>query len=107
MPLHRVDPDALAATAAALTRLRDGLLDADDDLLTQHVLLGDRSAEDEVLDWLDGVVNAARAIGEAAREIVLGLREVGIAAVRAESEIASPDRRSCGRRGRRPHAPRS
>jgi hypothetical protein len=89
MPLHRVDPDALAATAAALTRLRDGLLEADDDLLTQHVLLGARSAEDEVLDWLDGVVDAARAIGEAAREVGLGLREVGTGAARAESEVTA------------------
>jgi hypothetical protein len=88
MPLHRVDPDALAATAAALARLRDGLLEADDDLLVQHVLLGDRGAEDEVLDWLDGVVDAARAIGEAAREVGLGMRRVGALADVAESDVA-------------------
>ncbi len=87
MPLHRVDPDALAATATALARLRDGLLDSDEDLLSQQVLLGDRGAEDAVLAWLDGVVDAARAIGEAAREVSLGLREVGAGAVRTETEV--------------------
>jgi hypothetical protein len=87
MPLHRVDPDALAATAAALARLRDGLLDADEDLLVQHVLLGDRGAEDAVLDWLDGVVDAARAIGEAAREVGLGLPEVGSRTAGVPSEV--------------------
>ena len=87
MPLHRVDPHALAATAAALARLRDGLLDADDDLLVQHVLLGDRGAEDAVLDWLDGVVDAARAMGEAAREVGLGIRGVGSRSDGAPSEV--------------------
>ena len=39
MPLHRVDPEALAATAGALVRLREDLQDADDDLLTAHLAL--------------------------------------------------------------------
>ena len=76
MPLHRVDPDAVAATVAALGRLREDLLEADEDLLAQHVLLGDRSAEEQVLAWLDGVVDATRAIAEAAREVGLGMRDV-------------------------------
>lgn len=87
MPLHRVDPDALAATAAALARLREHLQDADDDLLTQQILLGDRGAEDEVLAWLDGIVDASRAVGETAREVSLGLRALGASSARAETDV--------------------
>ncbi len=87
MPLHRVDPEALAATAGALVRLREDLQDADDDLLTAHLVLGDRAAEETVLAWLDGIVDATRAIGESARDIGSALRRVGADHDRADVEV--------------------
>lgn len=76
------------AVVHALGPLRERLAEADSELLARSPDVGDPAAQSAVDDFVDGVLDALRALGEEARIETVALRNTGLAQASAEEETS-------------------